>query len=103
MGASESYTMFVGFAEMISGILLFPRKTSTLGALMSIGVLSNVVALNFSYDVPVKLYSSHLLAMAIFVLLPEARRLANFFIFNRPTECVSVRLCFAAPFGIAAR
>jgi hypothetical protein len=48
MGASEPYTMFVGFAEMISGILLFPRKTSTLGALMSVGVLSNVVALNFS-------------------------------------------------------
>ena len=88
MGASERYTMFVGFAEMISGILLFPRKTSTLGALMSIGVLSNVVALNFSYDVPVKLYSSHLLAMAIFVLLPDLRRIANFFFLNRPAECV---------------
>ena len=88
MGASEPYTMFVGFAEMIAGILLFPRKTSTLGALMSVGVLSNVVALNFSYDVPVKLYSMHLLAMAIFLLLPDARRLANFFILNRPAECV---------------
>src|ERR1044071_9511518 len=88
MGASEAYTMFVGFAEMISGILLFSRKTSTLGALMSVGVLSNVVALNFSYDVPVKLYSMHLLAMAIFLLLPDLRRLANFFILNRPAECV---------------
>jgi hypothetical protein len=88
MGASEAYTMFVGFAEMIAGVLLFPRKTSTLGALMSVGVLSNVVALNFSYDVPVKLYSMHLLAMAIFLLLPDARRLANFFILNRPAECV---------------
>ena len=88
MGASELYTMFVGFAEMTAGILLFPRKTSTLGALMSLGVLSNVVALNFGYDVPVKLYSMHLLAMAIFLLLPDARRLANFFILNRPAECV---------------
>ena len=94
MGASEPYTMFVGFAEMISGILLFPRKTSTLGALMSMGVLSNVVALNFSYDVPVKLYSSHLLAMAIFVLLPDARRVANFFLLNRPTEFVPVQPLF---------
>ena len=94
MGASEPYTMFVGFAEMVSGILLFPRKTSTLGALMSIGVLSNVVALNFSYDVPVKLYSSHLLAMAIFVLLPDLRRLANFFILNRPTETVVAQPLF---------
>jgi len=97
MGASEPYTMFVGFAEMISGILLFPRKTSTLGALMSIGVLSNVVALNFSYDVPVKLYSSHLLAMAIFLMLPDARRLVNFFILNRPTEYISVQPLFRRP------
>jgi len=97
MGASEAYTMFVGFAEMISGILLFPRKTTTLGALMSIGVLSNIVALNFSYDVPVKLYSSHLLAMAIFLLLPEARRLVNFFILNRPAECVRVQPLFRRP------
>jgi hypothetical protein len=97
MGASEAYTMFVGFAEMISGILLFPRKTTTLGALMSMGVLSNVVALNFSYDVPVKLYSSHLLAMAIFLLLPDLRRLANFFILDRPVECVRVQPLFRRP------
>jgi hypothetical protein len=97
MGASEAYTMFVGFAEMISGILLFPRKTTTLGALMSIGVLSNVVALNFSYDVPVKLYSSHLVAMAIFLLLPDVRRLVNFFILNRPAECARVQPLFRRP------
>lgn len=97
MGASEAYTMFVGFAEMISGILLFPRKTTTFGALMSIGVLSNVVALNFSYDVPVKLYSSHLLAMAIFLLLPDVRRLVNFFILNRPAECARVQPLFRRP------
>jgi hypothetical protein len=97
MGASQPYTMFVGFAEMISGILLFARKTSTLGALMSIGVLSNVVALNFSYDVPVKLYSSHLLAMAVFLLLPDARRLGNFFILNRPVECASMEPLFRRP------
>jgi hypothetical protein len=97
MGASEAYTMFVGFAEMISGILLFPRKTTTLGALMSVGVLSNVVALNFSYDVPVKLYSSHLVAMAIFLLLPDVRRLVNFFILNRPAECARVQPLFRRP------
>ena len=97
MGASEPYTMFVGAAEMIAGILLFPRKTSMLGALMSVGVLSNVVALNFSYDVPVKLYSSHLLAMAVFLLLPDARRIANFFVFNRPTECAPQQPLFRRP------
>ena len=98
MGASQPYTMFVGFAEMISGILLFSRKTATLGALMSIGVMSNVVALNFSYDVPVKLYSLHLLAMAIFLVLPDARRLANFLLLNRPVESVSMQPFFQRKF-----
>ena len=32
--------------------------------------------------------------MAIFVMLPDALRLANFFILNRPTEAVSVRPLF---------
>lgn len=94
MGASEPYTMFVGFAEMISGILLFPRRTSALGALMSVGVLGNVVALNFSYDVPVKLFSSHLLAMAFFVLIPDARRLANVLLLNRSAQPVTSKPLF---------
>jgi hypothetical protein len=64
---------------------------------MSIGVLSNVVALNFSNDVPVKLYSSHLLAMAIFVLLPDVRRVVNLFILNRPTESAPVEPFFRRP------
>jgi hypothetical protein len=61
---------------------------------MSVGVMSNVVALNFSYDVPVKLYSSHLLAMAIFLLLPDVRRIANFFVLNRPVESRTMQPLF---------
>jgi len=71
MGASSGYTIFAGAAEMIAGLLLAFRRTALLGALMSIGVMSHVVALNFSYDVPVKLYSSHLLAMGVFLILPD--------------------------------
>jgi hypothetical protein len=48
--------------------------------------LTNVVMLNLSYDVPVKLYSLHLLAMAIFLAAPDLRRLADFFLFHRPIE-----------------
>jgi hypothetical protein len=40
-----------------------------------IGVMSNVVMMNFCYDVPVKLYSSHLLLMACFIVAPDAKRL----------------------------
>jgi hypothetical protein len=84
MGASAPYTTFAGLTEWLGGVLLVFRRTALLGALVSIGALTNVVMLNFCYDVPVKLFSSHLLAMAIFLVLPDLRRLAALFVLNRP-------------------
>jgi hypothetical protein len=84
MGASASYNLFSGAAEVLGGLLLTLRRTTLLGALVSAAVMLNVVMLNFSYDVPVKLYSLHLLAMALFLAAPSFRRLADFFLFNRP-------------------
>jgi len=42
------------------------------------------VALNFCYDVPVKLYSVNLLLMAIFLMAGDLRRIVNFLLLNRP-------------------
>jgi uncharacterized membrane protein YphA (DoxX/SURF4 family) len=75
MGYSLPYTVFAGLAETIGGVLLLWRRTATLGALIVIGVMANVVMLNLCYDVPVKLFSIQLLAMAIVIALPQARRL----------------------------
>jgi len=94
IGASRSYEFFSGAAEMLGGLLLIARRTTLLGALVSIGVLSNIVMLNFSYDVPVKLYSVHLLLMAVILVLPDARRLANLFLFNRAAEPAEIRPLF---------
>ncbi len=48
--------------------------------------MSQIVALNFCYDVPVKLFSCHLLALAIFLAAPDTRRLANLFVLNRTAD-----------------
>ena len=84
MGASAPYTIFAGFIEWLGGVLLLFRRTALLGALVSIGALTNVVMLNYCYDVPVKLFSSHLLAMAILLAAHDLRRLANLLVLNRP-------------------
>ncbi len=84
MGASRVYTFFGGLGELLGGVLLLWRRTTTLGAIVVMGVMTNVVMLNFAYDVPVKQYSAHLVVMAMFLLLPEARRLANVVVLNRP-------------------
>jgi hypothetical protein len=94
MGVSLAYTVFSGLAEMIGGLLLVARRTALLGSLVCIGVLTNVVMLNFCYDVPVKLFSSHLLALAVFLALPDLGRLASLLVFNRKVEPVEVQPLF---------
>ncbi len=84
MGYSTPYTVFAGAMELLGGVLLFFRRTTTLGALVVIAVMTNVVMLNLCYDVPVKQYSMHLLAMGAFLLLPDLPRLANVLVLNRP-------------------
>lgn len=86
MGASVAYNVFTGLGELMGGLLLVFRRTTLLGALICIGVMANVVMLNFSYDVPVKLYSSHLLLMAFFLAAHDLRRLADVLVLNRPAE-----------------
>jgi uncharacterized membrane protein YphA (DoxX/SURF4 family) len=75
MGHSLPYTIFAGLLEALGGVLLLWRRTATIGALVTAAVMTNVVMLNFCYDVPAKLYSSQLLVMAMMIALPSARRL----------------------------
>lgn len=84
MGYSASYTFFAGLGEVVGGLLLFFRRTTTLGALVVIGVMSNVAMLNLSYDVPVKLFSLHLVLLASFLIARDLRRVVNVFVLNRP-------------------
>jgi hypothetical protein len=97
MGASASYMIFTGASEMLGGLLLVVRRTLLLGALVCIGVMSNVVMINFSYDVPVKLYSSHLLLMAVFLAAPDLKRLASLLVLNRRVPPAESRPLFAHP------
>ena len=86
MGFSYGYNLFSGLAETIGGALLFYRRTTTLGAVLLVGVMANVAALNFFFDVPVKQYSSHLLLASAFLALPDAGRLWNVLVAKRPTQ-----------------
>ncbi len=82
IGASPAYEIFVGSAETLGGILLIFPRTTMLGALISLADMIEVFMLNMTYDVPVKLFSFHLILMCLFLLGPDLSRLAAFF-FNR--------------------
>jgi hypothetical protein len=89
IGASKPYEIFCGTAEMVGGILLFIPAFASLGALVCIAVLTNVFTLNMCYDVPVKLFSFHLLLMALFLVAPDLRGLACIFVFHRAAKLSS--------------
>lgn len=74
IGYSAPYQIFGGAVEMLGGFLLLARRTTPLGAIVIVIVMTNVVLLNFCYDVPVKLYSSHLLLIASYLFVPHAAR-----------------------------
>ncbi len=90
MGYSETYTVFTGILEFVGGAFLLFRRTTLLGALVTFGVMSNVMMLNFSYDVPVKLLSSHLVFMSLILICFNGRRLIRFFIKGQSTEAYAL-------------
>jgi hypothetical protein len=86
MGSSRTYEIFTGAVEMLAGLLLFIPGLAMLGALISTAAAANIFFLDISYDVPVKILSFHLLMMSLWLLIPEASRLASFFLLNRDVK-----------------
>ena len=84
IGASTGYQMFTGWAEMLAGLLLLTPQTTLLGALICLADMVMVFALNLTYDFGLKQISFHLILMALFLLAPDVRRLANVFLLDRP-------------------
>lgn len=86
MGASDSYTFFAGLSEVIAAFLLLFKRTRTMGAVFAFGVVLNIFTMNMSYDIPVKLYSFHLLLIALSIMFIDRKRLINLFLLNKGTE-----------------
>lgn len=84
LGFSEGYKTFMFFAEMM-GIFLFFRKTATVGALLCLMTCLNIMAINYFFDVPVKLLSTSLVVMCLIILSPNFSRLFQFFFKGKTT------------------
>jgi hypothetical protein len=69
--------------EMIAGLLMLWRRTMTLGLIVATAAFVNVAMINYAYDVPVKLYASHLLLACVFLLLQDAKRLTAMLVLNK--------------------
>ena len=73
----------MGVAELSAGLLIILPRTKVFGALLSIGVCLNIVLANFSFDIPVKIFSSQLLFFSILIVLPYAKSLFELFFLQK--------------------
>ncbi len=85
IGTSYSYTLFMGLMEIIPALMLLHNKTRILGLMLLLGVMINVVFINFGFDISVKLYTTFLLLLCGLLLVPFWNKLMQFFIFNQST------------------
>ncbi len=83
MGYSKAFNWVTGLAELSVGLLMFFRRTTTLGAILGVFVIGNVMAVNYCFDVPVKLMSTTLVVMCVFLMFRDYHRLVNFFFKNQ--------------------
>ena len=85
LGFSDGYNLFMGIAEVAAVLLLF-RKTVTFGAIITLMTTANVMAVNYFYDVPVKIISTHLVLLTLFLLSKDIKQLYLFFVKNQTTK-----------------
>ena len=109
IGSAPAYQVITGCVEVLAGVLLILPWTATLGALLGLVSLLQVLLLNLTFDIGVKLVTMHLIALAGILLAPVARPLAAVMVrvprtdsFRLKPEATSNRVAIAAQvaFGV---
>ena len=92
MGTSYVYSFFSGFIEVLAAVLLLHKKTRLLGGIISLGVLINVVMINFGFDISVKVFSLFLVLLSIIIISPDGKRVYQLFTQKRVDTKIEERL-----------
>ena len=90
MGMSRGYSMFLGGSELLVAFLLWFRNTRFIALIIGTGIMINVVAVNFGFDISVKVYSCFLLASFLLVLSPYLSFFISGFSLKTPGEFTQV-------------
>ncbi|NOT51830.1 MAG: hypothetical protein HOP10_11205 [Chitinophagaceae bacterium] len=84
MGTSHFYNVFLGAIEVIAALFLLIKRTRLIGLLVSLFIMLNVLAVNFGFDISVKLFSLLLIFYIIYLLEPYVKSLSQFFFSKTP-------------------
>jgi hypothetical protein len=86
IGAAPAYQIASGCVEVLAGVLLLLPWTVPLGALLALASLLQVLLLNLTFDIGVKLVTTHLIVLALILLAPFARGLVTVLIGRASVE-----------------
>ena len=83
VGVSFGYTVFLGFAELIPGLLLLNRKTSVLGAALAAVVTFNICIANHAYDAGVAVPAAYFAIIGTFIAWYDLPKIWNLVVNQR--------------------
>lgn len=78
MGTSRFYNICTGLAEVLAAMLMLFRRTRMSGLLLSALIMIQVSAMNFGFDISVKLFSLFLLFLSFYLMHPYFRVMSAF-------------------------
>ena len=70
-GYSRFYVVFAGAVEIACGLLLAGQVTRRLGVLLTLVTLTNIVVMDFAFDIEPKYWASSLLLASVALVLQE--------------------------------
>jgi hypothetical protein len=78
IGIAPSYQVVMGVTEVLAALLLLINRTRFIGLLLAIITVVQVVIINFTFDISVKMFSLLLLAVAVYAAWPQLKALFMF-------------------------
>lgn len=85
LGVVPNYQSFLGLVEIISGLLLLNRKTTTIATLIILPFAGNVAVSNIAYEGGEYVYAFYLVSLALYLFAFDAIRLFNLLSLDKPT------------------
>ncbi len=95
IGSSHSYVVFLGILEILAGILVLVKRTRFFGLLLTAGIFLNVLMVNVSFDISVKLFAFTLLGMTTVLLFAYPNQWR--YLFQLPVKPTSVKQKVESP------
>jgi hypothetical protein len=97
LGVSPTFQMLGGLVEILAGLLLLSRRTTTLGAMFALGCFANSLMMHLCFRPSPWATDAILLALSAFLVLLDWRMLIDLLILDRPTTPIAVEPAWETP------